>query len=58
MGACTVIVEVTDPPVGTVTLAGLNVVVMLPLVDCEARDTLPENPWMPRIVRVDVALMP
>jgi hypothetical protein len=46
------------PPTGTLTLLGLNEIVMLAFVTCAVRDTVPENPWALRRETLEVAFMP
>ncbi len=58
MAACTVVIEVADPPSGTLTLLGLKVTAMLPLVTCAVSETMPENPCALRMETVDVAFIP
>ena len=58
MAACTVVMDTPFPPTGTLTLLGLNEIVMLAFVTCAVRDTVPENPWALRRETLEVAFMP
>jgi hypothetical protein len=56
--APTVTIEVADPPTATLTLFGLNVTGIVTGLFSAARDTVPEKPWMPRTVIIEVAFPP
>jgi hypothetical protein len=50
--------DIPLPPIGMLTLLGLNEIVKLAFVTCAVRDTVPENPGVLRRETVEVAFMP